>query len=131
MILLRFGIMKFRFAYGRDQNSAFLWFWDFWTRHRALKPIIFILGNTRTPKTNQEKSPNIVNTMIVVNLGFFRNSNSLTFFEKTGSAKWWRPVCFLSNLEYGTKIFLKTWNVFLRISNTNNIKSDDSLNIFH
>ena len=29
MILLRFGLITFRFAYGRDQNSSFLWFRDF------------------------------------------------------------------------------------------------------
>ena len=34
-------------------------------------------------------------------------------FEKTGTDKWWRSVqAFLGNLENGTNIYLKTWNVF-------------------
>ena len=60
IVLLRFGIIKSRFAYGRDNNSSFLWFRDFWTRHQAPKPTMFIFGDTRTPQTNQEKSPNIL-----------------------------------------------------------------------
>ena len=55
-ILVHFELTSFGFAYGRDRNSSFLWFLDFWTRSRAPKPILFILGGTRTLKGHQEKS---------------------------------------------------------------------------
>ena len=54
IILLQFELITFRFAYGRSQNSSCLWFLDFWTCPFFPKPIIFIFGDTRTPKTKQE-----------------------------------------------------------------------------
>ena len=50
IILLHFGRITFRFAYGRDRNSSFLWFRGFWTCPWLPKPIIFIFGKPRIPQ---------------------------------------------------------------------------------
>ena len=58
VILFRsiFGLITFRFAYGRTSNSAALWFRDFRTWPRLPKPTIFIFGDPRILQTIQEKS---------------------------------------------------------------------------
>ena len=48
--MVHFGLITFRFAYGRDRNSSFLWFRDFWKCPRAPKTTIVIFGDTWTPK---------------------------------------------------------------------------------
>ena len=53
IILLQFGLITFRFAYGRTQKPSFLWFRDFWTRRQAQKRTIFIFEDTRTFKKHQ------------------------------------------------------------------------------
>ena len=54
MIVLHFGLVTFRFGYGRDHPS-FPWFRDFQTCPWAPQPILFIFGDTRMPHTIQEK----------------------------------------------------------------------------
>ena len=53
--MLRFGLIPFRCAYGRDRNSSFLWFQNFRTCPWLPKPTIFIFGDARIPEIIQEK----------------------------------------------------------------------------
>ena len=56
IILLRFSLITFRFAYGGASKPSFLWFRDFWTCPRLPKPILFIFADTRILNKNQQKS---------------------------------------------------------------------------
>ena len=52
---LRIGLIKSRFHYFKGPKLNISWFLDFWTRHQAPKPVIFIFGDTRIFKRNPEK----------------------------------------------------------------------------
>ena len=52
---LHFGLIKSRFHYFRSPKLQISWFLSVSTRHQAPKPTLFIFGETRTPKKNQEK----------------------------------------------------------------------------
>ena len=54
IILLHFGLVTFRFGYGRDRNSSFLRFRALWTCTWVPKRILFIVGGTRIPQQIQE-----------------------------------------------------------------------------
>ena len=60
IILLRTGIIFFRFAYWRDRNSSFLWFPGFCTCPDPAKPIIFISGDTNTLQQYNKTAPHIL-----------------------------------------------------------------------
>ena len=45
-----------------------------------------IFGDTRTPKTNQEKTPNIKNNIMCINLGILKLQN-VDIFRKDGAPK--------------------------------------------
>ena len=48
IIVVRFGLMAFRFRMGKPSNPTFLWFRSFRTCLRVPKPILSIFGDTRT-----------------------------------------------------------------------------------
>ena len=64
MFLLQIGLIKSRFHYFKGPKLQIPWFLGFSTRHQAPKPTLFIFGDTRTPKTNQEKSWEYLKTII-------------------------------------------------------------------
>ena len=54
-------------------NTSFLWFRDFWARHQAPKPTIFIFGDTRTPKQHQKNHGTFSKNIICMKYRIFGN----------------------------------------------------------
>ena len=73
-----------RFAYGRNQNSSFLWFRDLWTRPRAPKSIMLIFWNTRIPQTNQE-NPETFSKIVFLWISKDWNYTNSSMLQKTGA----------------------------------------------
>ena len=59
---LHFGLIKSRFHYCRGPKLQTSWFLNVLRRHQLPKPTLFIFGEARTPKTNEEKYGNILET---------------------------------------------------------------------
>ena len=75
--------------------------------------IIYLRRHQATWNKIKKNPWNIYGTYCFLEVWEFRNSIVLTFFEKTGTEKWWSVQEFLYNLEYGTNTYLKTWIDFL------------------
>ena len=84
-ILVHFGLMTFRFAYGRTPKPSFLCFWDFWTCPRAPKSIILMFEDPRILKQNKEKQF-IFKNLILINLKVL-DIQHFDFFRKDGRWK--------------------------------------------
>ena len=75
---------------GETKNSSFLGFRDFRIRRFLLKQIVFIFGDTMTPKTNQENMgafPKNLSFHKSQNVGNGNIRNVGPDLEKTGAEK--------------------------------------------
>ena len=89
---------------GDTSKSSFLWFREFRTCPRFPKPIIFIFGDTRIPKTNQEKTWNISQKYHVLKLKVLESQHAGLIKFRISSD--------------GINIYRKTWHGNLGCSNS-------------
>ena len=82
IILLRFGLITFRFAYGRTKNH---YFYDFGIFGRAQIPRtnLFIFGDARTLKNNKKTMGHVQKRIIFINLNILE-AQHFDSFPKDG-----------------------------------------------
>ena len=101
-MLLQFEV---RFAYWRTSNSSFLWFLDFGTGSFFPATTIFVFGDTRIPKRNQE---NPTTWSFFINIVFLVSEIwHLSKMRAPGNDE--DPSKTFPNLGYKINIYLKTW----------------------
>ena len=68
IIMLRFGLVAFRFHFGKSENHSFACFWDFLTCPWLPWPILFNFGDTKILRIIQEKARSILEKYYFWNL---------------------------------------------------------------
>ena len=101
---------------GETPKPSSLWFRDFWTRHQAPKQIVFIFGESKTPKQHQDKYPKLFNNSFVIDLKTLEIQH-FDMFGKDGRRTIPKIRLIKSSkiLDMGQISSWKTWNDFRNI----------------